>query len=286
MIGQSSLPVSQASQTLDVSARGYYKWMHRKEPVDRNALMRNEIHEVAAEFPKYGYRRITHALRRNGELVNHKRVLRIMKEENLLVRRKKFTPKTTQSNHGLPKYPNLVKGVVLTGINQAVVSDITYIRLLCEFVYLAVIMDLFSRRVVGWAVSRNPDTQLTLDALNKAIALRGAVNLAGCIHHSDQGVQYAAYAYVQRLQEVHILSSMGEQGNSYENAFAESLIKTIKYDEVHMNEYETLEDVYRNIRQFIEDVYNKKRLHSSIGYLPPIEFEEKKQEVLNTSSET
>jgi len=285
MIRQSSLPVSRASRTLGVSARAYYQWQRRKEPADTNALVIEQIHEIALEFPRYGYRRVTHTLRRNGELVNHKRVLRLMKEENLLVRRKRFTPKTTQSNHGLPKYPNLVKDLALTGINQAVVSDITYIRLLREFVYLAVMMDLFSRRCVGWAVSRNPDAQLTLDALNKVIELRGAANLAGCIHHSDQGVQYAAYAYVQRLQEVSMLSSMGEQGNSYENAFAESFIKTIKYDEVHMNEYETLEDVHRNIRQFIEEVYNKKRLHSSIGYRPPIEFEEKK-EVLNTSIET
>jgi putative transposase len=286
MIRQSSLPISRASQAFGLSARGYYKWKSRKEPAGTNALVIEQIHEIALEFPRYGYRRVTHALRRNGELVNHKRVLRLMKEENLLVRRKRFTPKTTQSNHGLPKYPNLVKGVVLTGVNQAVVSDITYIRLLREFVYLAVIMDLFSRRCVGWAVSRNPDAQLTLDALNKAIALRGAANIAGCIHHSDQGVQYAAFAYVTRLKEVSMLSSMGEQGNSYENAFAESFIKTIKYDEVHMNEYETLEDVHRNIRQFIEEVYNRKRLNSGIGYVPPIEFEKKKKEVLNTSNET
>lgn len=284
MIQQSSLPVRRSCHAFDISTRGYYKWKHRKEPVDQHASLREQIHGLALEFPRYGYRRITHALRRKGELVNHKRVLRLMKEENLLVRRKKFTPKTTQSNHGLQKYPNLVKDMILTGINQAVVSDITYIRLLCDFVYLAVIMDLFSRRCVGWAVSRNPDTQLTLDALNKAIALRGA-SLAGCIHHSDQGVQYAAAAYVERLKEAEMRPSMGEQGNSYENAFAESLIKTIKYEEVYMNEYETLEDVYRNIQQFIEGVYNRKRLHSSIGYKPPIEFEGKK-EVLNTSIET
>lgn len=280
MIGQSCLPVSCASKALSVSARGYYKWKQPKNPVDVNALLRQEIHDVAAEFPKYGYRRVTHALRRNGKLVNHKRVLRIMKEENLLVRRKKFTPKTTQSNHGLQKYPNLVRNLMLTGINQAVVSDITYIRLLCEFVYLAVIMDLFSRRCVGWALSRNPDAQLTMEALNKAIALRGMSCLVGCIHHSDHGVQYAATAYVQRLREVGMRPSMGERGNSYENAHAESLIKTIKYEEVYMNEYETMEDVHVNIRRFIEEVYNKKRLHSSIGYRPPIEFE--KKEVLNT----
>jgi putative transposase len=284
MITHSSLSVSQASKAFDVSVRGYYKWKVRKQPVDQNALVRKEIHGIAEEFPRYGYRRMTHALRRNGEVVNHKRVLRLMKEENLLVRRKKYTPKTTQSNHGLPKYSNLAKNFIPTAVNKAFVSDITYIWLLKGFVYLAVIMDVFSRRCVGWALSRNPDTQLTLDALNCAIKLRGEANVEGCIHHSDQGVQYAATAYVQRLKEVGMKSSMGEQGNSYENAHAESFIKTIKYDEVYMNEYETLEDVYRNIQQFIEQVYNKKRLHSSIGYKPPIEFEQK--EVLNTSIHT
>jgi putative transposase len=282
MIGQSSLPVSKASKTFDVSARGYYKWKLRKEPSDPDCIVRQEIRCIAEEFPRYGYRRITHALRRKDEMVNHKRVLRIMREERLLVRRKKYTPKTTQSNHGLPKYQNLVKNFIPTDVNQVFVSDITYIWLLKGFVYLAVIMDLFSRRCVGWALSRNPDTQLTLDALNCAIKLRGEANVKNCIHHSDQGVQYAAAAYVQRLTEVGMKPSMGEIGNCYENAHAESFIKTIKYDEVYMNEYETLEDVYRNIHRFIEKVYNKKRLHSSIGYKPPIEFEQKK-EVLNTS---
>lgn len=276
MIQQSSLPVSKAAETFEVTSRGYYKWKQRKEPPEPNLNLREEIHKIAEEFPKYGYRRITHTLRRKDKAVNHKRVLRLMQEENLLVRRKKSNPITTQSNHGLPKYPNLVKDLVLTGINQAWVSDITYIRLQQEFVYLAVIMDLFSRRCIGWALSRNPDTLLTLDALNMAIDLRG--NVAGCVHHSDQGVQYCAGAYVQRLNEVGIKPSMGEVGNSYDNAFAESFIKTIKNEEVWMNEYETLEDVYRNIKLFLEEVYNKKRLHSSIEYKPPIEFE---QEVLN-----
>ncbi|MFH1849331.1 MAG: IS3 family transposase [archaeon] len=146
-------------------------------------------------------------------------------------------------------------------------------------------MDLFSRRCIGWSLSRNPDAQLTLDALNKAIRLRNASSLRGCIHHSDQGVQYAATAYVQRLREVGMRPSMGEQGNSYENAHAESFINTIKYEEVYMNEYENIEEVHTNINQFIEEVYNKKRLHSSIGYKPPIEFEKETKEVLNTRLE-
>lgn len=282
MIQQSSLPVSKVSSTFRVTSRGYYKWRNREDLPDGNLHIRKGIHDIALEFPKYGYRRMTHELRRRGEIANHKRVLRLMREENLLVRRKKFRPKTTQSNHGLPKYKNLVQDFTPTGVNQAWVSDITYIRLGQGFVYLAMIMDLFSRRCIGWALSRNPNAELTLDALNMAIALRGDVT--GCIHHSDQGVQYAAQNYVQRLLDMGMKPSMGEVGNSYENAHAESFFKTLKNEEVWMNEYETIEDVFCNIKQFIEEVYNKKRLHSSIGYKPPIEYE--KEKMLNISIET
>lgn len=278
MIKQSSLPITKAAKTFDLSTRAYYKWKNKKPLPDKEKELLYSIEIIAAEFPKYGYRRVTKALHRQGDQINHKRVLRMMKENNLLVRRKKFRPKTTQSNHGLPKYPNLNKDFIPTRVNQVLVSDITYIRLLQGFVYLAVIMDLFSRRCIGWALSRNPDSQLTLEALNMAIALRGEENLKGCIHHSDQGVQYAAYDYVEILIDIGMKPSMGEKGNSYENAHAESFIKTIKNEEVWMNEYETIEEVYYNIKQFIEEVYNKKRLHSRIGYMPPIEFE---QEALN-----
>lgn len=282
MIQQSNLPVSKAASVFGVTARGFYKWQARPHSLDVDTALRERIQIIALEFPKYGYRRITHELQRRGQTINHKRILRLMREENLLVKRKKYKPKTTQSNHNLPKYSNLLQEFTPTGVNQAWVADITYIRLLREFVYLAVLMDLFSRRCVGWALSRNPDTQLTQDALNRAIALRGERNVKDCIHHSDQGVQYAAQAYVQRLLEVGMKPSMGEVGNSYENAFAESFIKTLKNEEVWMNEYETIEDVHRNIKRFIEEVYNKKRLHSSIGYKPPIEYE---KEVINTRIE-
>ena len=278
MIKAAPISISKVCDTFEISKQAFYKWKKQEHPNNKDNEVLAVMQEIAAEFPKYGYRRVTHALRRDGVFVNHKKVRRIMKENNLLVRRKKSKPITTQSNHGLQKYPNLVKDIVLTGINQAWVSDITYISLLYEFVYLALIMDLFSRCCIGWALSRNPDSQLTLDALNMAIAMRGKVE--GCIHHSDHGVQYAAHAYVQRLHEAGMKPSMGEKGNSYENAFAESLIKTIKYEEVYMNEYKTMEDAYYNIKQFIKEVYNKKRLHSSIGYKPPMEFE---AEVLNKS---
>ena len=276
IIATATIPASNACSHLGVSKSTYYWWKNKSASSEDDAQILPQIQDIAGEFPKYGYRRITHELRRREELVNHKRVLRIMKENNLLVRRKKAKPITTQSNHGLQKYPNLAKDLVLTGLNQVWVADITYIWLVKEFVYLAVILDLFSRKCVGWALSRHPDSQLTLDALNRAITTRR--NVVGCIHHSDQGVQYAAHAYVQRLREAGMKPSMGEVGNSYENAHAESYIKTIKYEEVYMNEYETIEDVYCNIKQFIEEVYNKNRLHSGIGYKPPEEFE---QEVLN-----
>ena len=279
MIATAPLSIKKSCNAFSISRQDFYKWKKQECTKDTSNNILTAMQDIALEFPKYGYRRVTHALRRDGIFVNHKKVRRIMKENSLLVRRKKSKPITTQSNHGLQKYPNLVKDIVLTGINQAWVSDITYISLLYEFVYLAVIMDLFSRRCIGWALSRNPDSQLTLDALNMAIAMRGDVT--GCIHHSDHGVQYAAHAYVHRLHEAGMKPSMGEKGNSYENAFAESFIKTIKYEEVYMNEYSTIEDACCNIEQFIKEVYNKKRLHSSIGYKPPMEFE---AEVLNKSS--
>lgn len=281
MIADSNLPIRKACSAFSTGKTSYYRWKNQKNIPDPDRKLRPIMHEIASEFSKYGYRRMTKELQRRELKVNHKRVLRLMWEEDLLVRKKKSKPITTQSNHGLPKYPNLIKDLKLTGMNQVWVSDITFIHLLREFVYLAVIMDLFSRRCIGWALSRNPDSELTLHALNMAISLRGEEIIAGCIHHSDQGVQYAARAYVERLEQVGMKPSMGEVGNSYENAFVESFIKTIKYEEVYMNEYEKMEDAYCNIKQFIEKVYNKKRLHSSIGYKPPIEFE---QEVLNICS--
>jgi transposase InsO family protein len=284
MIAQSKLSIKQACTTLSVSTSGYYDWKSKPAVTNLDEMaLRSEIHSIALEFTKYGYRRITKELHRRKIVVNTKRIRRIMREDNLLVVRKKFHPITTQSNHKFPKHPNLAKDFTPTGVNQLWVADITYIRLQYEFIYLAVIIDLYSRRCIGWELSRDVTTQLTLNALNKAVTLRGIENVKGCVHHSDHGVQYASYAYTERLEELGMKPSMGDVGNSYDNAFAESFIKTLKYEEVLMNEYNTFNEAHQNIKRFIEEVYNKKRLHSSIGYVPPNEFE--KPEVLNTNIE-
>jgi transposase InsO family protein len=280
MVENSNLSINSACSVLGVNRSGYMKWLKRKPKSDvLEAKLKNEIQNIAVEFPRYGYRRITAELKRHGFNVNHKRVLKLMKEGNLLVKRRVFKITTTNSNHNFRIYPNLAKGLEVTAINQLWVADITYVRLVKEFVYLAVIEDVFSRRCIGWDLDRNIDAQLTLNALDMALSNRRGMDLSSLIHHSDQGIQYASNEYANRLGENGIRISMGRKGNPFDNAFVESLIKTIKYEEVYISEYETFEEAYENIRRFIEDVYNKKRLHSSIGYLPPIEFE--KEVILN-----
>lgn len=273
MITTSSLPVRSACATLEVSRDSFYRWRNKKPTPDRDENVLTEIREIAAEFSRYGYRRVTKELQRREVMVNHKRVHRLMKRHSLLVKRKRFTPKTTQSNHNLPRYENLAKEAVITAPNKVWVSDITYIHLKDEFLYLALIMDLYSRKIVGWDLSRNVDTDLTLTALNNAVRVRGLKKVRRCIHHSDHGVQYLSVAYIERLTELEMLPSMGEVGNSYDNAHAESLNKTIKNEEVWINEYETFEQAYTSIKLFVQ-MYNEKRLHSSIGYVPPNEFEQ------------
>ena len=270
----SPMSIGEACRLMNVSRSGYLAWNEKTPKSDEfEEKLRCALRKIAEEFPYYGYKRMTKALQREGYKANHKRIYRLMAEENLLNKRKRFKPVTTQSNHCFPKYNNLAKGFTPMAINQLIVADITYIALQFEFVYLAILMDIFSRRFIGWEISREADAQLALNALNRAIALRGAKNMRECIHHSDQGVQYASNAYVHRLEEVGMRPSMSGKGNSYDNAYAESAIKTIKYNEVHMKEYESFEDVRANIKRFIEEVYNKKQLHSGIGYVPPEEFE-------------
>jgi transposase InsO family protein len=278
----SQISVLRATQLLSVSRSGFYKWLNQSkgEPEGRDIHLRDEIQKIAVEFPAYGYRRITVELRNRGYTVNHKLVLKLMREDNLLCVRKRFKPKTTDSGHHLRVYPNLVKGLKITRLNQVWASDITYIRLPGEFVYLAVILDLFSRRCVGWNLGRNMDVELALKALNMAIETRWSEDLRGLIHHSDQGVQYASREYIECLSVHGILISMAAQGNPYDNALVESFIRTLKYEEVYLNEYENFSDALDNISGFIEHVYNKKRLHSSIGYRSPIDFE--KEVTLNS----
>ncbi len=233
--------------------------------------LRGQIQSVALEMRSYGYRPITKELHRRGVKINYKRVLRLLREDNLLCLRRQAFVRTTDSNHTLTVYPNLARGLVLSNINQLWVADITYIRLRREFVYLAVILNAYSRRCIGWALSRHIDTQLALAALRMALQTRTIQ--PELMHHSDRGVQYAAADYVALLLEHKIQISMSRTGNPYDNAKAERFMRTLKYEEVYMNDYETLAEVLASVQHFIEAVYNRKRLHSAIGYLPPVEFE-------------
>lgn len=269
-----SLPISRSCQALRVSRSGYYKWRTQLKIIPYDDMdLKNQIQRIALEFPGYGYRRITAELQNCGYEVNRKCVLRLMRQDNLLCLKKKFKPVTTDSNHGLPVYPNLLKSTKITGLNQVWASDITYIQLLHEHIYLAVILDLYSRKCIGWELSRNIDSQLVMNALSKALENRWSESTQGIVHHSDQGVQYASNDYVDCLKQHDILISMSRKGNPYDNAFAESFIKTLKVEEVYLNEYGTFEDAYRNIWRFIEKVYNQKRLHSALDYKSPEQFE-------------
>jgi transposase InsO family protein len=244
-------------------------------PEREGTALREAIERITLAFPAYGYRRVTAQLQRDGCWVNHKRVLRVMREESLLCQLQRGWVKTTDSEHGYRVYPNLLKEKgwrSLTGINQAWAGDITYIRLREEFVYLAVLLDAFSRRIVGWRLSRRIDAALVLGALEQAIGEREPP--AGWIHHSDQGVQYACREYVERVVSAQGRVSMSAKGTPRENAQVERFMRTLKQEEVYLEEYAGYPDSEEGIGEFIEAVYNQKRLHSALGYRPPVEFEQ------------
>ncbi len=255
-----------------VSRSGFYRFDDRGEPrPDSHMDLRDAIQRIALEWPSYGRPRITAELRRQGWTVNPKLVYRLMREDNLLcVRKRKFVV-TTDSTHTRKVYPNLAPNLILTATDQLWRADITYIRLREEFVFLAVILDAYSRRVIGWALDRNMEDELTLTALGMALSRRAVQ--AGLVHHSDRGSQYASSDYTDLLKAHGIDISMSRKGNPWDNAACESFMKTLKYEEVLRNEYRDLADARSSITEFLEKVYNQKRLHSALGYLPPAEFE-------------
>jgi putative transposase len=255
-----------------VSRAELYRFDAEAEDVGDDLDLRDEIQKIALEFPYYGRPRITAELKRRGWEVNHKRVGRILREDNLLcLRRRKFVVMTTDSHHSLRVYSNLAKDMDLTGIDQLWRADITYIRLETEFVYLAVVLDAYSRRVIGWALDRHLEDDLAMAALKMALQRRTPSE--ELVHHSDRGVQYASNDYTGLLRENGIRISMSRRGNPYDNAACESFMKTLKYEEVYRQEYRDLAEARSNIGHFIEKIYNGKRLHSALGYVPPAEFE-------------
>jgi len=259
-----SYPVALVCSALGLQRSSYYyRPCGRGEDAVRAALQRE-----AEGWPKYGYRRLGQELRRKGWQINAKRVRRLMRQMGLQIKRRARRPATTNSRHGLARFPNLIRGLSVTRPDQVWAADVTYVRLRREWVYLAVILDIYTRSIRGWHLSRSLDQELTRRALEKALA-RNVPE----IHHSDQGVQYAARPYVERLREANVKISMADVGQPTQNPHAERLIRTIKEEEIELSEYEDFEDAHVQIGHFIEQVYMHKRIHSALGYLTPAEFE-------------
>ncbi len=270
---QGNLSIERMCQLVSVSRAGFYRSLQQQQPVEEDMEVRSTIQRIFAEHKRrYGYRRVSAELRRRGMAVNHKRVARLMGQDNLLAAQPKAFVVTTDSDHELEVYLNLASRMKLTGINQLWVADITYIRLHREFVFLAVILDAFSRKVVGWELDRTLAARLPMAALGKAIAERQPP--PGVVHHSDRGIQYASNAYVAVLRRHGVIPSMSRPANPYDNASCESFMKTLKREEIYANQYCDLEHLRDNVAEFIESYYNRVRLHSALGYRPPEEFEQ------------
>src|SRR5437879_5999845 len=285
MLLQGSLSIERMCQLVPVSRRSFYRSLKEQRPAEEETEARSIIQQIALEHRRrYGYRRITAELRRRGMQVNHKRVVRIMQEDNLLALQPKRFKVTTNSNHKFEVYLNLAARMKLTGINQLWVADITYIRLKAEFVYLAVILDGYSRKVVGWALERTLAIRLTIGALEQAIESRQPE--PGLVHHSDRGFQYAHAEYIAILEKHRMIPSMSRPANPYDNASCESFMKTLKREEIYTNKYENLEHLRTNIEEFIEEYYNQQRLHSALGYRSPEEFEQRTKSQAESRSAT
>jgi putative transposase len=266
--------VAQQCQLAEVSRVGFYRSLQQTAPKQADLLLRARLQELAVAHHRLrGYRMLTALLRREGHLINHKRVLRLMREDNLLSLRRRKYVFTTDSAHALPIYPNLARRVKLTKINQLWVADITFIRLGNEFVYLAVVLDAYSRRVIGWNLGRTLEAELAIGALQMALSGRDW-KAEELIHHSDRGVQYASIDYTRLLEGNEIQISMSRRGNPYDNARAERFMRTLKQEEVYGADYRDLEAARSRIGEFLEQVYNRRRLHSALRYLTPEEFEQ------------
>jgi putative transposase len=269
---ETQMSILQMCESAGISRAGYYRFLDPVKPAPADMDLRHEMHKVALEWTAYGSRRMVAELKARGWEVNRKRIQRLMREDNLLcVIKRKFVVATTDSRHHLKVYPNRAAQMILTGVDQLWVADITYIRLEEEFVYLAVILDAFSRRVIGWHLDQTMEVSLVLNALRMALKQRSVA--PGLVHHSDRGVQYASHEYTQVLKDNGIEISMSRKANPWDNAACESFMKTLKYEEVYRTEYRNLAHARAAIGTFLEKIYNQKRLHSALSYRSPVEFE-------------
>lgn len=281
MMRREGFSIAEACSHAQVSRAGFYRQWAAREPRQADMELRDAIQRIVLENRCYGYRRVSAELRAQGRLENRKHVLRLMREDNLLALRKRRFVFTTDSQHALAIYPHLAEKMKLETINQLWVADLTYIRLREEFVYLAIVLDAYSRRVVGWDLGPGLEAQLPLNALNRALAERCIE--PGIVHHSDRGVQYCSNAYVERLEASGFLISMSRRGRPWDNAKAESFMKTLKCEEVYLNQYRDLQHARESIAVFLNDVYNGRRLHSALGYLSPADFEAARPALPNIS---